>query len=185
MGDVLDKLQSRLASAREWMDRVEEIVPRADGRLTWLRRFRSALDDDNDQSRLVSLVSEGSRIPVTTETMTLLQVEIDARNWASRARPWIPEDIGGPPDGPGAPSRRGKVDDVEDHLERASAIRDRLGFEERKDWKLDGEEDLAAMIQMAEVWYEKVRKSPRWRRSSDNYHSRSPLLLGHHSSTTT
>ena len=57
-----------------------------------------------------------------------------------------------------APQKRGKVDDVEEYLDRAASIRDRLTFgeKEKAEWVLDGEAELAQMVAMAETWFEKV-----------------------------
>lgn len=158
VSDVLEKLQNRLKQARDWMARVEEIVPKSDDFLVWLRRFRHALDDSDKNAHLVSLLAEESRIPVTMECCKLLQIEIDARNWSAKAKPWIPENLNSP-DGISAPQRRGKIDDVEECLDRASSIRDRLWFgeKEKSEWVLDGESQLAQMVEMAESWFEKVR----------------------------
>lgn len=158
VSDILEKLQNRLRQARDWIARVEEIVPKSDDYLMWLRRFRHALDDSDKNARLVSLLAEESRIPVTMECSKLLQIEIDARNWSARARPWIPENLNNP-DGASAPQKRGKIDDIEECLDRASSIRDRLWFgeKEKSEWVLDGESQLNLMLQMAESWFEKVR----------------------------
>ena len=164
VSDVLEKLQNRLKQARDWMARVEEIVPKSDDYLVWLRRFRHALDDSDKNAHLVSLLAEESRIPVTMECSKLLQIEIDARNWSAKAKPWIPENLNGP-DSISAPQRRGKIDDVEECLDRASSIRDRLWFgdKEKSEWVLDGESQLVQMVEMAESWFEKVR----WTKDSE------------------
>jgi hypothetical protein len=182
VSDVLEKLRNRLLTAQEWTSRVEEIVPRSDDYLTWLRRYRQALLDSDKNGRLLSLLSEGSRIPVTMECSTLLQIEIDARHWSGKAKPWIPsnlldnpsafgseggdDDVGGGDADIGelimdAPQKRGKIDDVEEHLDRASSLRDRLDHilkdeEERPKWMLEGERQLEYMIKLAETWFEKV-----------------------------
>jgi hypothetical protein len=158
VSDVLEKLQNRLKQAKDWMMRVEEIVPRSDEYLIWLRRFRHSLNDSDKNARLLSLLSEASRIPVTMECSKLLQIEIDARHWTMKARPWIPENIGTHGEIL-APLKRGKIDDVEECLDRASSIRDRLWFgdKEKSEWVLDGESELAQMVEMAESWFNKVR----------------------------
>lgn len=157
VSDVLEKLQNRLKQARKWMARVEEIVPKSDDYFVWLRRFRHALDDSDKNAHLVSLLAEESRIPVTMDCSKLLQIEIDARNWSAKAKPWIPENLDSS-DERSVPQRRGKIDDVEECLDRASSIRDRLWFgeKEKSEWVLDGEVQLTQMIEMAESWFEKV-----------------------------
>lgn len=157
VSDVLEKLQNRLQQANEWMMRLEEIVPKSEDYLAWLRRFSHALEDSEKNAHLLSLLSEGSRIPVTMECSKLLQIEIDARHWTVKAKPWIPENLGTSGE-MSAPQRRGKIDDVEEYLDRASSIRDRLWFgeKEKAEWVLDGESQLTQMIQMARTWFKKV-----------------------------
>ena len=57
-----------------------------------------------------------------------------------------------------APQKRGKFDDVEEHLDRAATLRDRLWFGEEKksEWVLEGESQLTEMIDMAQTWFDKV-----------------------------
>ncbi|KAL7552739.1 hypothetical protein ACHAWF_015978, partial [Thalassiosira exigua] len=157
VSDVLEKLQNRLKQAQEWMVRVDEIVPKSESYLTWLRRFREALGDSEKNAHLLSLLSEGSRIPVTMHCSKLLQIEIDARHWAAKARPWIPQNLVEPDGEARGPQKRGKIDDVNDHLDRASSIRDRIWFgdKEKLEWVLDGESELSEMVQMAQTWFEK------------------------------
>ncbi|KAL3801540.1 hypothetical protein HJC23_000978 [Cyclotella cryptica] len=155
VSELLEKLQARIKQAREWMDRVNSIVPEHEDKFVWLKRIRSALNDRCDNSQLVSLVSDGSRIPVDMDSMKLLQIEIDARNWTMKCMPWIPKSSESSDD---KTCRRGKIDDVKDHLDKASTIRDRLWFgtdEEKLKWVLDGEEELAEIVQMAQTWFEK------------------------------
>jgi len=158
VSDVLEKLQKRLKEAKEWMIRVDEIVPKSDDYLMWLRRFRHALEDSDKSAHLLSLLSEGSRIPVTMDCSKLLQIEIDARHWTIKAKPWIPENLGTTNGEICAPQKRGKIDDVEECLDRASSIRDRLWFgdNEKSEWVLDGEAELTQMMEMAETWFDKV-----------------------------
>lgn len=158
VSDVLEKLQNRLTQAKEWMARVEEIVPKSDDYLVWLKRFRHALEDSQKSAHLLSLLSEGSRIPVTMECSQLLQIEIDARHWTAKTKAWIPESMDTNTGEISAPQKRGKVDDVEEYLDRAASIRDRLTFgeKEKAEWVLDGEAELAQMVAMAETWFEKV-----------------------------
>lgn len=156
VSDLLEKLQARMKQAREWMHRVNVIVPEHEDKFVWLKRIRRALNDRNDNSQLVSLVSDGSRIPVDMDCMKLLQLEIDARNWTMKCMPWIPKSLESSED---KTYRRGKIDEVKDHLDKASTIRHRLWFgtdEEKSRWILDGEEELSEIVQMAQTWFEKV-----------------------------
>lgn len=156
VSDVLEKLKGRLEQAREWISRVEEIVPNNDDNFDWLKRIRNALNDGQKSAHLLSLVSEGSRVPVDMECMKLLQIEIDARHWTLKAKSWIPQNFNNSDDK--GSYRRGKIDDVGDHLDRASTLRDRIWFgkKEKADWVLDGESELTQMFEMAELWLEKV-----------------------------
>lgn len=158
VSDVLEKLQKRLKQAQEWIMCLSEIVPSSDDNIVWLKRFRNALEDSDSATQLTNLLSQGSRIPVDMNCMKLLQIEIDARNWSMKARPWIPENLQST-DETGVPQKRGKIDDVEEHLDRASTLRDRLWFsdEEKSQWVLDGETELTHMLEMAEAWFDKVR----------------------------
>ena len=158
VSDVLEKLQKRLKQAQEWIMCICEIVPSSDDNIVWLKRFRNALEDSDSATQLTNLLSEGSRIPVDMNCMKLLQIEIDARNWSMKAKPWIPENLESSEE-TGVPQKRGKIDDVEEHLDRASTLRDRLWFsdEEKSQWVLDGESELSHMLEMAEAWFDKVR----------------------------
>lgn len=157
VSDVLEKLQKRLKQAQEWIMCVSEIVPSSEDNIVWLKRFRNALEDSDSATQLTNILSQGSRIPVDMNCMKLLQIEIDARNWSMKARPWIPENLESS-DETGVPQKRGKIDDVEEHLDRASTLRDRLWFsdEEKSQWLLDGESELKQMLEMAETWFDKV-----------------------------
>jgi hypothetical protein len=156
VSDLLEKLQVRMKQAQEWMDRVNTVVAEHEDRFVWLKRIRSALNDQNDNAKLVSLVSDGSRIPVDMDCMKLLQIEIDARNWTMKCMPWIPNRS---EDSDEKAFRRGKIEDVEDHLERAELLRERLWFgtdDEKSEWILEGEKELSEIVEMAESWFDKV-----------------------------
>lgn len=156
VSDLLEKLQSRMSQAQEWMDSVNVIVPEHEDKFVWLKRMRGALNNRNDNAKLVSLISEGSRVPVDMDCLKLLQIEIDARNWTQKCMPWIPKSS---EDSDEKSFRRGKIDDVQEHLDKASNLRDRLWFctdEERSAWILDGEEELTEIMDMADAWFDKV-----------------------------
>lgn len=156
VSDLLEKLQSRMDQAQEWMDRVNVVVPEHEDKFVWLRRIRSALNDRNNNAVLVSLVSEGSRVPVDMDCLKLLQIEIDARNWSNKCMPWIPKSS----EGDERSSKRGKLDDVEEHLDKAALLRDRLWFcaeEEKSAWILEGEAELSEIMEMASSWFDKVQ----------------------------
>jgi hypothetical protein len=157
VSDLLEKLETRMNQAQEWMDRVNVIVPQHEDKFVWLKRIRSALNDRNENAQLVSLVSDGSRVPVDMDCLKLLQIEIDARNWTMKCLPWIPKSS---EESEEKSFRRGKVDDVQDHLDKASNLRDRLWFgtdEEKSKWVLEGEEELSDIMELADKWFDKVR----------------------------
>ena len=156
VSDLLEKLEARLIQAQEWIDRVGIIVPQNDNNFIWLKRMRSALNDRNDNAQLLSLVSDGTRVPVDMDCLKLLQIEIDARNWSMKCMPWIPSRSD---DSDGKSFRRGKVDDVQDHLDKAANLRDRLWFgtdDEKSAWILEGEEELSEIMEQADTWFDKV-----------------------------
>jgi len=182
VSDVLEKLKGRLEQAREWIRRVEEIVPKSDDVFAWLKEVRLALNDGQKSAHLLSLMPEGARIPVHMECMKLLQIEIDARNWTIKAKSWIPDNLNSPEENDKSSFKRGKIDDVGDHLERASSLHDRIRFKckNQDDWVLDGEDDLTKMYEMAESWLEKYdeyisgdnrRKDSRIRVSMSKLHA--------------
>jgi hypothetical protein len=158
LSDHLDKLKSRVGSAEEWNEHLEEVCPcpkSSDGTqdmLAWMKAMRQALYDGK-QAELHELASEGSRIPVEVDAVKLLQVELDAKNWTQKAKKWIPID---------GDSKRGKLDDLREHSEKAVALRDKLTLsEEEKDaWLLEGEAELDSIVEAADKWFEDVSCAP-------------------------
>ena len=116
--------------------------------LEWSKGMRAALHEGR-QGLLQDIVSEGSRIPVEVEALKVLQVEIDAKNWISKAQKWLPTD---------EDSKKGKLGDLRDHIERAQNLRERLAFlgDQMKAWELTGEAELTAIVDAADSWLEQV-----------------------------
>jgi PLU-1-like protein/PHD-finger len=152
--EYLDKLQSRVAMATEWLDSFEEVIscPQTENgidKLELIRRIRAELDEHSGHSSvLYELATASGRIPVEIDCVKLLHVELDARAWSSKAKKWIPEgelDEGG---------RRGKLEDLREHVAKASALRDRLALSssEVKAWVLDGESELSSIVNAADDW---------------------------------
>ena len=156
LSDYLEKLKSRVAVAEEWIDALKLVVRcplTTEGtvdQLAWLNDMRSALLDSR-YGRLHELASEGSRIPVDVEPLKLLQVELDAKNWSAKANKWVPT-------GNGNEGKRGKLEDIRDHVDKAELLRDKLTLSEveKKAWVLEGELALKSIVQAADSWLEEV-----------------------------
>jgi len=155
LSEYTEKLQSRVAQATEWLESFHETIPRperADGsleKLELVRRIRVALEDGM-YNLLHELATDGSRIPVEVDCVKLLQVELDARMWTSKAKKWIPCDA----EDDGESSKRGKLEDLREHVSKAAALRDRLAMsaDEKKAWVLDGEDEISAIVDAADDW---------------------------------
>ena len=162
LNEFSDKLHARVRLARTWIDRLEEEVPRvyrtgqhgdnAVDEVEWMKRMRLALAEDHNKtgkcSCLLDLCSEGVRIPVEIAAMKMLQIEIDAKNWLQKAEKWIPRAY---------ETKKGKIEDLRDHLVKAEMLRDRLLIEEKDQWELDYEAELRAIVNAADKWFEEVR----------------------------
>jgi hypothetical protein len=163
LNEFVDKLNSRVRLARNWIAQLEEEVPgismsgddyEASGldKIEWMKRIRFALADDKSKgstcSRLLDLSSEGVRIPVEITSMKMLQIEIDAKNWSQKAEKWIPQST---------ESKKGKVEDLRDHLRKAEMLRDRLPVDEKEAWSLEHEVELRDIVDNADKWFEEVR----------------------------
>lgn len=154
LAEYVGKLESRVSSAETWLEGLEEVVPcprTVSGErdmLEWSKGMRAALHEGR-QGLLQDIVSEGSRIPVEVEALKVLQVEIDAKNWISKAQKWLPTD---------EDSKKGKLGDLRDHIERAQNLRERLAFlgDQMKAWELTGEAELTAIVDAADSWLEQV-----------------------------
>ena len=155
LSEYTEKLQSRVAQATEWLESFHETIPRperADGsleKLELVRRIRVALEDGM-YNLLHELATDGSRIPVEVDCVKLLQVELDARMWISKAKKWTPCDA----EDDGESSKRGKLEDLREHVSKAAALRDRLAMsaDEKKAWVLDGEDEISAIVDAADDW---------------------------------
>jgi hypothetical protein len=154
LSDHLDKLKSRVGTAEEWIEHLEEVCPypkSSDGTqdiLAWMKAMRQALYDGK-QAELHELASEGSRIPIEVDAVKVLQIELDAKNWTQKAKKWIPVD---------GDSKRGKLDDLREHCEKAVALRDKLTLseEDKYAWLLEGEAELNSIVEAADKWFEDV-----------------------------
>jgi hypothetical protein len=167
LSEHIEKLKARERAADDWVRRFSELIappaehppmsqqhqppssrqPRLVDQMVHVRRVM-----ETDYSRLHELASEGSRVPVEVEAVSWLQVELDGRNWSVKTRKWIP----GADD-----SRKGRLEDLQEHLSKAVAMRDRLSNflspEEKDRWSLDGEAALRSVVEAAERWHNENR----------------------------
>jgi hypothetical protein len=111
-----------------------------------------AREEEDKIHRLLDLSSQGSRLSVDIELLGLLQVAIDAKNWSMKAKRWVQALSGDQ-------WRRGKIEDIEEHLKQANIVREkRKTMTGRKnDWSLNHEQELQHISLAADVWFNKVR----------------------------
>eukprot|EP00543_Licmophora_paradoxa_P019419 CAMPEP_0202468368 /NCGR_PEP_ID=MMETSP1360-20130828/75057_1 /ASSEMBLY_ACC=CAM_ASM_000848 /TAXON_ID=515479 /ORGANISM="Licmophora paradoxa, Strain CCMP2313" /LENGTH=120 /DNA_ID=CAMNT_0049093273 /DNA_START=7 /DNA_END=366 /DNA_ORIENTATION=+ len=116
LSEWVDKLESRARMARQWILELETYVPRREPFSEWMKTIRTS----NDENRLQDLACEGARIPVEMNHVKMLQLELEAKNWSAKARRWTPgcED-----------SKKGKLEDLREHLRKGQALRSRLLIE--------------------------------------------------------
>jgi len=151
LSEHIDKLKTRVRIGEEWLDALNEFVPckntAKDNKLETWEKLQVALQNGN-LSRLHELSSEGNRIPVDIVAVKLLQLALDARNWTVKAQKWIPNH---------ADSKKGKLCDLREHLEKVSHLRSKLPFseDEREQWSPYGELELSSIIMAADSWLEK------------------------------
>jgi hypothetical protein len=155
LDEFLEKLRSRVQLARAWIQELELEVPRVSTEgteaMSWMKDIRHALMDekkDGTYNRLMDLCAEATRIPVEMGLVKMLQIEIEAKSWRQKAEKWIPRN--------GDDGRKGKIEDIRDHLEKAQALRDGLPVENRQDWFLEYEDDLKAIVDSADKWFDDV-----------------------------
>jgi hypothetical protein len=156
LSDYLEKLKARVSIAEEWIASLEAVVPcptregNTKDLLAWMQSMRVALRN-GEYNRLHELSSEGSRIPVDVEPLKLLQVELEAKTWSIKTSKWTPSDNAGE-------SKKGKLEDIREHVGKAQVLRDKLPLseDEKRVWVLDGELQLRGVVEAADAWLEKV-----------------------------
>lgn len=173
LSEYMEKLHARACLAEQWLGQFKQIVPcpepsssipetQGSGNvmLGWMSKMREALHE-GDHGILHELASEGSRIPVEVDCVKLLQIEIDAKNWTAKAKKWIPELA---KKEEGFTCRKGKIDDLREHLEKAEALREKLVLPDaaKDSWVLDGEEQMVAIVEAADDWYMKYKPYLDW-----------------------
>ena len=154
LSEYINKLNSRISGAEEWLSDMEQVVPcpttdnGEQDMLRWSIDMRQALNEDKSAD-LHELAMDGSRIPVDVDAVKLLQVELDAKSWAQKARRWLPLNDDGKP---------GKLDDIRDHVVKGSTLRERLTLcdTQKGEWVLEGEAELKAIVDAADSWFEEV-----------------------------
>lgn len=151
LSEYLDKLNIRLLAAEQWLDALEEVVPFkhfGNNKLEWMSELNSALHGV-DQVSLHELSSEGNRIPVVVDEAKILQIAFDAKNWTAKANGWNPCTVDG---------KKGKLTDLEEHLEKLAMLRDRLPLPDpdKMAWAPAVEKDLLEIVGAANSWLEKV-----------------------------
>ena len=165
LSEYIEKLQSRATMATEWIRNFEDVIPcpivnedRVDA-TGLIARIRSELDEKGGRCNMLNHLSlEGSRLPVEIDIVKLLQVELDARAWVLKTKKYLPgttNDDGDETDG----NRKGKIEDLRDHVTKAKALRDRLDLTgpEKEAWVLDGETALLAIVEEADTWLDANR----------------------------
>ena len=156
LSEYTEKLQARVDMAEDWLERFKLELSCDEnaemGNLEWMRQVRQVLADGVNP-QLHELASEGSRMPVECDLVKIMQLEMDARSWSAKARKWIPT----PSEENDSTSRRGKLDDLEEHVAKAASLRERLCLpdDEKDKWILDGEEELKAIVDEAHEWFDR------------------------------
>jgi hypothetical protein len=167
LSDSLDKLQTRVRLSQCWLSDFQDLVPApfSNGKvndLEWMSRMRDALrsEDKSFLSQLHDMATEGTRIPVEIDCVKLLLVEIDAKNWSSKAEKWIPNQKNGEDDENMSGQKRAKLVDIRDHLTKAVSLREKLVLSpaECEAWVLQGEAELKSIIEAADDWFEKYQE---------------------------
>ncbi|KAL3925773.1 MAG: hypothetical protein SGILL_000191, partial [Bacillariaceae sp.] len=148
LSEFLEKLKTRAQSADQWLQALETVVPLREDKLEWLNNLHPSLYN-GDQVYLHELSSEGNRIPVEVPEARILQVALDAKNWTAKSQKWIPS---------AEESKKAKLEDLRDHLDKATAFRARLPLSEseRNQWSPEGEKEIAKIVDSADDWFEKV-----------------------------
>lgn len=167
--DVLAKLESRYEQACEWISLLRDIIPCPSEHVSrsaieldcrardeWFERMVEGLtasDDDDRICRLLELSSQGLRLAVEIDLLGLLQVAIDAKNWSMKAKRWVPTLSGDQ-------WKRGKLEDIGEHLQQANIIREkRKTMTGRKsEWNLHYEKELEGILTAAEEWLNAVSR---------------------------
>ena len=161
---TLEKLTSRFKQASEWIDSLRLEIPcplesmnaigsniDADHLAQWLSKMLESIQNDNEVFEIaIDLSVQGSRLHVEINILHLLQTAIDSRNWSMKAKKWVPSG--------GDQYKRGKIEDLRDHLEASNAIIQKANAltDGKSEWSLDFEEEISSIVQKSDDWHEKV-----------------------------
>ncbi len=164
---TLEKLTSRFKQACEWINNLRLEIPcplesiNATGSniddyylAQWLSKMLESIQNDDELFDIaIDLSAQGSRLPVEINILQLLQTAIDSRNWSAKAKKWVPSS--------GDQYKRGKIEDLRDHLEAASTIVQKANTltDGKSEWNLNFAEEVSLIVQRSDDWYEKVSTS--------------------------
>lgn len=148
LSEYLEKLQSRVKQAKLWLANVREVVSLESTKLEFMARVREKLDQGMI-AELHDLACEGSRLPVEVDFVQMIHVELDARQWSTKAEKWLPS-----PGEKFEPSKRGKIEELREHLKKAASLRERLAPSDRAAWPLRFESQLGDVVGKANAWFE-------------------------------
>jgi hypothetical protein len=120
--------------------------------------MREALQssEKDDVTYLQDLALEGTRIPVEIDGVKMLLSEIDAKNWSAIGMKWVPAPTNSGDADESAASTQAKLEDIRDHLEKGESLREKVALppNEREQWTLDGEDQLRAIVNSADEWFD-------------------------------
>ena len=117
-------------------------------------QIRKRLQDDdaknNEYRMLLTLASEGHRIPVEMTELKLLKFELEAREWSLETKKMLT--LG---------NKKFKSEDVCAHLEKGASLQNKFPLTDDDDniSTLRYEEDLKQLIQKANIWLDKYKQS--------------------------
>jgi PLU-1-like protein/PHD-finger len=156
LSEYLEKLQARVAAATIWLESFIEVIRypvSVDDSIDYqelILRIRAELDDSCGRHHILhDLAMEGSRIPVEMDVVKVLHVELEARAWVLKTKRWLP-DLEGKDD----VNRRGKLDDLREHVAKAKVLRGRMNLTSlgMQEWILEGETELLGIVNAADEW---------------------------------
>lgn len=148
LSEYLDKLQSRVQSAKTWLRSLQNLVDLDGEGLEWMARIRKKIEGGMN-NQLHELACEGSRLPVEVDFVQMMHIELDARQWSAKAQKWLMSE-GQIFD----PSKQGKIEELKDHLVKAQALKARLHAGDRPRWKLNFETEVSQVVSDADKWFE-------------------------------
>jgi hypothetical protein len=121
--------------------------------MSWMREA-SRSEEKRSLLQLHDMAIKGTQIPVEIDCVKLLLVEIDAKNWSSKAKKWIPVQ-NGVDDENMSGQKRAKLVDIWDHLTKTYLLREKLALSpaEYEAGVLEGEGEINAVIEAVDDWF--------------------------------